>query len=158
MFLSSLNKKESGLTLLEIIIAIAILSTAGLAVLNLFADNSRLVGRTRERSQALSQASSIMEDIKAIAINSVGEIDDEDSYKPDSFGEYLKEEIADEYNHDEDDWSDNGNGTKRLEAVIDGYEVMINLEEESDTLYEVSVIAIFDDEQEVELASLITAR
>ncbi len=67
MISKSLQEQENAFTLIEVIIAIFILASAGLAVMGLFANSTLLVGRTGERNEALDKASNIIEEIRVMA-------------------------------------------------------------------------------------------
>ena len=118
--------------------------------MNLFANNTLLVGRTGQRNEALNEASDIMEEIKNIAVN----LDNSNNFRT-----ALQAEIEELYRDDNGPGfnSRGGNGDSRILEFDDGNSIEL-IDTDTDDLYRVIVTVTFAEDDKASLESLITTR
>lgn|GEM_PF-1100918 len=138
------TRKEEGFTLIEVVIAIAILAIILASVINYFINSTAITSASKDRREALQLARSVIEDMKSSIYN--------DSYG-DNFTERLNSRESDFNNGD---W-------KNEEDFFDfkddyGCKVVVNNYESYSDLKEITVRVEWDDENSIELKTLITKR
>jgi len=71
MLLRYFSQKEEGMSLVEVVVGIAILSIALIPILNYFANSTKIVYQTGVRAQALNLAQAKMEELKIKSFNNL---------------------------------------------------------------------------------------
>jgi len=94
MLLRYFLQKEEGMSLVEVVVGIAILSIALIPILNYFANSTKIVYQTRLRSQALNLAQEAMEGMKAVGY---GQLDTEAIKYEGSIEEFTRDVIVSNY-------------------------------------------------------------